>query len=896
MSFGRDRTTDSQTRWSARSMGFEIKLRGSHDRTAMTLKNTGNTEPNSGFLAGVRVLELSDEMGEYCGRVLAGLGADVVKVEPAAGERTRQYGPFIDDCFDPEGSLYFWQYNFGKRGVVLESQNDSDSLARLIAAADIVIDARMERSLHEDGFTEARLREIAPELILLRITPFGEDGPWAGYQGSDLVHLALGGVMMNCGYDAQPNGHYDTPPIAPQMWQAYHIAGEMGLIAILGALQHRLSTGEGQRLSLAVHEAVAKNTELDLPNWIYSRTPHSRQTCRHSLPAGDKRFDLPWITMTKDGRWLNPYRTYLQRGAAAGPDLLAQMLDLFVKNGQDIGLPVETLTSADNRDLPQFRSHVNQLTDRFAAGFVFERDIWRDAQAVGLPWAPLRRPEENLAEEHWAERGTFTSVDHPEYSRQVTYVTGRWVCDSATWRVGPRAPRLGEHTAEVLAEWEPREVLRSKPLGQATSLHRTPFALAGLKIVDLSWMVASGGSGRFLACMGADVVKVEHHSRVDATRLSYGRAPMGGREERDAATEPIVVDGGLNRSGFFMDMCAGKRSLSLDLKSERGREILTQMIAEADIVIEGFSPGTMARMGFGYDRLREINPKIIYIQQSGLGEKGTYGSVRTYGPTAQGFSGLSEMSGLPEPFPPAGIGYSYLDWFGAYNMATAMLAALYRRRLTGRGCYVDSSQVETGLYLTGTAILDYTANGRRWSRTGNLAPHQKCAPHGAYRTTGVDRWIAVSCFGNDQWMALCDVLGLDFALANPNFATSSSRYERRAEVDAIMSEAVAEWDAYELMIALQKAGVPAGVCQNTQDRYESDPQLRHLEWLVELPQSEIGTWPVKEFPVTFSRTPTYMGGQVGRSGPNYGEDNEAVLSELGLSDTEIANLRRDGVL
>ena len=148
--------------------------------------------------------------------------------------------------------------------------------------------------------------------------------------------------------------------------------------------------------------------------------------------------------------------------------------------------------------------------------------------------------------------------------------------------------------------------------------------------------------------------------------------------------------------------------------------------------------------GLGYDRLREINPRIVYVQQSGMGQIGTYGRLRSFGPTAQAFSGLSDMSGLPGPYPPAGIGYSYLDGFGAYQMALAMMAALYRQRVTGQGCWIDSSQAEVGIYLTGASILDHSAKGRSWARYGNRSPYKPTAPHGAYRARGEDRWIAIA--------------------------------------------------------------------------------------------------------------------------------------------------------
>jgi crotonobetainyl-CoA:carnitine CoA-transferase CaiB-like acyl-CoA transferase len=399
--------------------------------------------------------------------------------------------------------------------------------------------------------------------------------------------------------------------------------------------------------------------------------------------------------------------------------------------------------------------------------------------------------------------------------------------------------------------------------------------------------------------MGAEVIKVEHKTKPDFIRWGNGMAPDGGREERDRSTGPLRYPrpASPNRSGFFMEINSGKRAISLNLKHPRGKEILTRLLKTADIVAEGFSPGTMDRMGFGYARLKEINPRIVYAQQSGMGQIGTYGGMRSYGPVAQAFSGLSEMSGFPEPYPPAGIGYSFLDWSGAYNMAVAIMAGLYRQRVTGKGCWIDSSQVESGTYLTGTAILDYEANGRRWYRYGNRSPYRSAAPHGAYRTKGDDRWIAIACFTEEEWKALVEVLGRPGWAKEARFRDLDQRTQHQDELDALVNAITADREGYQLTDQLQRAGVPAGVCQTAADRYDVDPQLKHLQWMVELKQSEIGTWPVKEFPVKFSETPPYMGGTIERHGPNYGEDNEYVYGELlGMSSEQIRELKEAEVI
>ncbi len=872
------------------------------------------TEPDvetGSFLTGVRVVEIADELGEYCGKILAGLGADVIKVEPLGGERTRRIGPFVDDRPDPNRSLHFWHYNFGKRAIVLdlETPEGREQFSRLVRTTDVLLDTRHRDYLRERGLGYEELRRANPGLVYARISPFGDTGPWADYVGSDLIHLALGGVVMNCGYDPDPTGTYDTPPVAPQMWHAYHITGEIMAAQIMVALCYRLDTGVGQALSSAVHEAVSKNTETDLPDWIYNRTPHQRLTCRHSFGRREESAasgtgaaaTTPGISRTKDGRWVLPYRTYLP-GFTSGAASIGRVL---APHGMEGDLLDEKYDDPAVLARAETKHHINAAVDRFVAGFTFDKDLWKEGQAAGMAWAPVRRPEENVADEHWRDRGAFIDVEHPEIGRTFTEIGAKWYSPGLPWRDGPRAPLLDEHTAEVLAGLEtlsptPRA---DKPVGTAAepvlSKHGKPFALAGVRVIDLSWFLASAGAGRFLAAHGAEVIKVEHLSRLDGMRLGLGMLPDGGRAERDQAQAPIVPSPttSVNRSGAFMEINAGKRGISLNLKDPRALDLLKELIKDADMVVEGFSPGTMERMGLGYEELRKLNPSIIYVQQSGMGQHGRYQRLRAFGPTAQAMSGISDMSGLPEPYAPAGIGYSYLDWFGAYQMATAMTAALHRKRTTGEGCWIDSSQVECGLYLTGTAVLDHSVNGRSWSRYGNRSPYLPAAPHGVYPAAGDDQWIAIAAFDQEQWLALTRVLRVPEWAADPKLITLEDRLAHQDHLDALLTAATAKWEPFQLMEELQAARVPAGVCQTAQDRYETDPQLAHLDWLVEVEQAEMGHWPVKEVPVRFSETPAYIGGRFDRSGPNYGQDNAYVYGELlGLSPDEIEDRSREGVI
>lgn len=860
------------------------------------------------FLRGVRVLELADEIGEYCGKVLAGLGADVIKVEPPGGEKTRSYGPFYEDVEGPDRSLHFWHYNFGKRSVVIDLETEAGRAAyrRLAETSDVILECRPRGEIDAYGVGFEDLRAQNPGLIYARISPFGDDGPWADFKGSDLVHLALGGVMMNCGYDPQPDGTYDTPPIAPQMWQSSHVSGENAAIEIVAALYYRLHAGRGQLLTTAVHDTVAKNTEMDVPNWIYRRASHKRLTCRHSFPtaagaAGARLPATPRIAPTKDGRWLLPYSTYLP--GAASPVIGLRALLASHGFGNELTEP-EFDDPAYIRQAEGAR-RADAAIAKLSQSLDFDDDLWLDAQRAGLTWAPIRRPEENVRDPHWRQRDTFFEVEHPELGRTFTEVGAKWRAPGLPWRTGPRAPMLGEHTADILSapeRREPRPEWTGPPPRKITGAERsplgTPWALAGVRVLDLGWLLASAGAGRFLTALGAEVIKVEHSSKIDMMRLAGALAPLGLRAERDAATEPIeaIPTESLNRGGAFMENNTGKRAISLNLKSPEGIALLKRLVAVSDVLIEGYSPGTLERMGLGYDVLKEINPRLVYVQQSGMGE-GTYGRVRSFGPTAQALSGISDMSGLPSPHPPAGIGYSYLDWFGAYQAALAMVAGLFRQAATGEGCWIESSQVEAGIYATGTAVLDASANGRAWERFGNRSPYKAAAPHGAYRVAGEDRWIAISVFADDEWRSLARVLGHAEWLEDPRFASMAQRVANQDDVDAAVETATRTRDGVELMLELQRNGVAAGICATAEDRCEWDPQLAHLGWLQEFEQSEIGRWRAKTPPTAFSETPAYQGGIVDRHGPNYGEDNEYVYSDLlGLSAAEIASLADRGVI
>jgi crotonobetainyl-CoA:carnitine CoA-transferase CaiB-like acyl-CoA transferase len=868
------------------------------------------------MLDGLRVIEIADEQAEYAGLVLAGLGAEVIKVEPPGGNSTRRIGPFYEGIEDPERSLFFWHYNRAKRSICLdlEAPHDRETLLRLLGTADVFLESTRRGHLDRLGLAPEVLCERFPSLVIARISPFGDAGPWAGFRGCDLVHLALGGQMMNTGYDPRPDGSYDLAPMAGQMWHSYHIAGENMLIAILGALFHRARGGGGQYLSCAVHEAAAKNTELDLMSWVMRRAPLLRQTCRHAMefvtPA-------PSIHQTKDGRWF-----MMNAGMSARDrDRLIEFLGRYGMAG-DLTPPADQAGPGERptrgglaAGQSEWATRSAEAIGRLVRKFTYTEFPWQEAQQAGLTCVPLRRPEENVSDEHWRVRGTYAAIEHPEHGRSFLDVTSKWLSSETEWIIGRRAPLPDEDRAAILpaeaapveaapveaapaeappAEAAPEQAKANAPTARR-SPHNKPFALDGIRILDFTWFLASAGGTRFLAAMGAESIKVEWAAYPDTKMMAM--APVGGRAAREAATAPLEGVKDPDMGGQFNNKNPGKRGISLNVAHPKGLAIARRLVPLCDIVAEGFSPGVMERWGLGYDALRELKPDIIYAQQSGMGTKGVYGRFRSGGPTAASLAGTSEMSGLPEPAMPAGWGYSFLDWIGAYSFATAMLAALNYRERTGLGQWIDASQTETGIFIGGTAALDWSAHGQRWQRYGNRSPYLPAAPHGAYRCRGTDRWVAIACFSEEDWATLVKVAGHPEWAADRRFKSLADRLAHQDELDEVVNSWTTDQDCYEVMYELQRQGVAAGVCQTAADRVDTDPQLAALGWLTEVTGTKIGTWPVAETSVKLSETPAYIGGAIDRGAPCYGEDNEYVYGELlGMSTIQIAELAAEGVI
>jgi crotonobetainyl-CoA:carnitine CoA-transferase CaiB-like acyl-CoA transferase len=408
-------------------------------------------------------------------------------------------------------------------------------------------------------------------------------------------------------------------------------------------------------------------------------------------------------------------------------------------------------------------------------------------------------------------------------------------------------------------------------------------ALSHVRICDLTGLLAGAGATRFLAAFGAQVIRVEE-PLTDKPRWDFlrgGRTPDGRQ--------------GINLGGNFNNHNVEKLGVTLDLKSERGKELLSQLIEVSDVVTENFSAHVMERLGFGWDRLHEINDRIIYVSNSGFGKTGPYSNFKSVGQVVQACSGLSFNSGLPD-MPPAGWGFAYMDHLGAYLMATAVLSGLVARNRTGKGQWIDFACVEAGIGLAGPELLDAIVNGRPMRRNGrpnsNTENFPSMVPHGVYAAAGDDSWVAIACRDDDDWHRLAEIVGESWAL-DPQLTTFAGRQARREDIDRRLEEWTTRQERSKTEDVLRKAGVPVAQVAMPEDRIEHDPRTSEWNLWPKVHHEEIGDTRVEGIPIHLSETDW----SIAHGGPCLGADNDYVYGELlGLCDDEIAELRAQGVI
>ncbi len=410
-----------------------------------------------------------------------------------------------------------------------------------------------------------------------------------------------------------------------------------------------------------------------------------------------------------------------------------------------------------------------------------------------------------------------------------------------------------------------------------------PGALSHIRICDFTGQLAGAGATRFLAAFGAEVIRIEDPTNEGRWDILRGIPPFP--DERR----------GINLGGAFNNHNVNKLGITLNVRTERGKELLRELVKVSDVVSENFGAGVLDRWGFGWEQLKAIREDIIYVSNCGFGHSGPYESYKTWGPVVQAVSGLTFSSGLRRE-ESAGWGYSYMDHTGAYYMAMAIMMALHHRNKTGEGQYVDLACTEAAASLNGPAILDYTVNGRPLRREGfpnsNRNQSPAMAPHGIYPASGDDSWVAIACRDERDWAALAEEAAAGWG-EDARFASMPARLANEDALDDALIAWTKPQDAPVVADRLQAVGVPATVVQTPEQRIDHDANTAAWGLWPTVKHTEMGDVRVDGLPLHMSETDW----ELTKGAACLGEDNERIYGELlGLGSTEIQQLKTDGVI
>ncbi|MCC7363552.1 MAG: CoA transferase [Dehalococcoidia bacterium] len=809
-----------------------------------------------GPLEGIRVIDIATPRAELAGRVLADLGADVVKVEPPGGAAARTMAPFEHGREgDPEASLYWATVAMGKRSVVLDIAEEAGraTLRELLAGADIFVESFDPGYLAGLGLGYEDVAALNPTLVYVSVTPFGQDGPRAHAPATDLTLEAAGGLLSL-------QGDGDRPPVPVGYPQASFHAGAQAAADAIVALHERSSSGLGQYLDVSMQAAMVwtlmnatgypKNTGGNPPGYCEQR----------NLPAPQlfPGLQLPRLWQCQDG---------LINFTISLPGIGPRTLDTVARWAEREGAMPAALAGRNWADwileVTEGRLDVADLKaclEAIAAFFLTRKKT--EAQAFsaehGILLGAIYNIADLLVDPHLAARDYWTEVGgrtHP----------GPFARLSKTPLVMDRpAPALGD-AGDAAA------LVRPAPQLHGSGDRRPCFD--GLKIADFAWVGVGPIISKHFADHGATVVHIESMTRPDVLRLL-----------------PPFKDTlpGVNRSQFMANFNSSKLGMALDLSQEKGQELARRLVAWADVAVESFTPGTMAKWDLDYAHLRDVNPSLVMLSTCLRGQTGPERTYGGFGGQGAALAGLHHITGWPDRHTTGPWG-AYTDFINPRFGVAALTSALLHRQKTGEGQHIDLSQTEAGIHFVEPLVLDYTVNGRAAPPSGHNSLY--ACPHGAFACEGLERYVAIACETPAQWHALRAAAGLQ-GFDDARFDALGARIEAKQAIEDQLRAWCAPRDAFEAADQLLAAGVPAYAVMRPTDLYD-DAQLAHRDFFVTLEHGEMGPTPYDGLVTRFSATP----GRLRNAAPLLGQDTDRVLSEvLGLTEDEVVDYAVAGVL
>ncbi|MBN1382127.1 MAG: CoA transferase [Deltaproteobacteria bacterium] len=801
-------------------------------------------------LNNLKVLEYAQEVsGPYCGKLFADLGADVIKVEPPAGDPARSYGPFPNDKPNPEKSALFLYLNTNKKGITLDldQEDEKKQFVALIQWADILIDNHAPHALAEKGFDWNHLQHLNPNLIYISITPYGRTGPRAHFKGGELT-ASHGGALANLLPARSVDIH--LPPVKLGGWFPSYHGGLVGALAGLSLFIARQDNGIGRMVEVSLEEVVLALVSPVVANARYHGITWSRVPDRPPAMGRMETSDGYVVLGANDDHHFHALRELMGK-----PDWVA----------------------SDQWDNRHYRAnHLMDIGQKLDAWMKQQKkdDIHHRVAKAKIPIGPFNTALDLIGDNQYKARGYFIDIEHPIAGRN-TYPGWPYKMTATPPGVTRPAPLLGQHNQEVFDEISKKT---NKTDTNIMAIEQSRLPLKGIRVLDFSWVWAGPYCGRSLAELGAEVIKIEGHKRSDLTRRSVVW-PL-----QDAIPTKVRPNQGLGNITVNLN----KKSLTLDLSKPEGVRIARRLVEKSDIVIDNMRPGAMDKLGLGYDELKKVRTDIIVATLSSRGYGGPQTDYLGFATIHQAIGGLGYISGHPESHPTHGTPGD-ADLMNGMTVAYACLAALNHRLKAGEGQFIDFSQCEGVSSLIGETLLGYDMNGRIQERMGNKHPFY--CPYNVYRCWGIDRWLALEIYSDEEFALLARIIARPELAQDKRFADMASRKRNEKELDRIIEAWTSERDRDWMVRELCNAGLAAAPSREARDVY-ADEHFWQRNIFLQVEHPELGALEIIRTPWNFSGLQKPNG-----HAPLLGEHNDYVLRDLlGMSEQEISNLREKEVI
>ena len=791
------------------------------------------------FLEGYRALDLTGLSGQLCGRVLAGLGMEVIKIEPPGGDPVRHLPPFAQSADGKQLSTTFAHLNAGKasKALDLDKEADREVFCKLVETADVVLESFQPGELDAKGLGYKSLAAINPGIVMASITGFGQTGPKKNLACNDLVALAESGFLYI-------SGDPSLPPCRPPETQAYYFASLFAAAGLLAALYRRERTGRGDHVDASMQEPLATQEHV-VRLWANEKQISRRAGSQHGSVAPAKIFSC------RDGF------VYLY--------VTRQHWKLFLTVWRDHDPVFDAPEWLNNLYRRAHADELNQAVQTFLSQFTMA-EITDLLQAKGIPCVPVNTPLGFVNDEQVRSRGFMTLVEHADF--------GRAEQPALPFMIDGTRPAVG--SVPVLDSWNSPSYIspvageRREGAQRDTGSGNGP--LDGMRIVSFDHVLAAPYGTTILAELGADVIKVESSKGgMDPFRF------FGSGEDP-------------NVSPRFLEFNRNKRSFTVNLKHPKGPGVLHDLVAKADAVLDNYSVDVVERIGLAYDDLRIVKPDIINLRMPGLGTTGPKRYFSTVGVNITAFTGLTYLWNHPGVTdPPIGSQTVYPDYVSGVLCAIIIISGVLYRDRRKKGAFIDLAQSEATAFMVGANLMGAVARGKDPEPIGNASP--AAAPHDCYPCKGEDRWCVIAAESDQQWAALAKIIGgrVD---QDARFETASKRFQYRDDLNAIIGGWTRDKEAFAIMDRLQQAGVPCGVVQTGED-LTNDPHLQERGFIVAVENPRLGRVVLPNFPLQFANAKLTRRWEF----PVLGRDTEAVLRDVvGYNEEKIAALKKDGVL